>query len=211
MPVDYATVMNFSDQSGWGFAQTEGTGVKVFVHRNQKCGAILTGSMRRNVRFCPSDPVSPKVGDELVVDIIQTDRGRKAVAWTFRSEWDALRPGEGVQHPAKAVEVPPEPVAVAPPPETEPPLPKVDPPLAFEEMLETLDFRFLHALLDAMEKGELTLPQLQDFVRHPPKGKRGAALWEEFHKRKSNSRDKKYGIAAFIEQVLVDAGFRIEG
>ena len=68
----------------------------------------------------------------------------------------------------------------------------------------------MHALLDAMEKEELTLLQLRDFVRNPPKGKRGEALWSEFHKRQKNSRNKKYGISAFIKQVLVEAGFLVE-
>src|SRR3989344_864965 len=203
MPAQYGTVVSFSPGSGCGFAQIDGTETTVLVHKNQKSRVVWTGPAPDDLGFQPDAPCTPNVGDELVLDTRQTSKGGKAVSWAFKREWTMARSAAPASRPV-------EPSAPRPEPASVPVVQRTDPPLAFGEMIETFDFRLLHAVLDAMEKEELALSQLQNFVRNTPKGKSGEALWDEFHKRKSKSRDKNYGIATFIKQVLVDAGFLIE-
>lgn len=219
MPAVYGKVVWVKPGEVWGFANIENTRMNVLVHPRQKCKVLRTGFRPHDFSLKQEAPCVLKTGDELVLEAVQNPEGKgRAIAWTFRSEWDAVctkasAPGPTVVplESAGSSVASPEPTPTsASKPVFVPPAPKADPALTFGEMLEALDFRFLHALLDPMEKKELTLPQLQDFVRNTPKGKRGEALWDEFHRRKAKSRDKKYGIATFIKEVLVDAGFIVE-
>ena len=201
MPVHYWTVIKFNPGSNFGFARIEGTETVVLVHKKQKCKVVWTGPAPYDLDFQPDAPHAPEIGNKLVLDTVPTDKGGRAIAWAFRQEWDTARPPAPTPMPANVPDQsPPEPASV-------PVAPRVEQPLTVKETLETLDFRFLHAVLDALENEELAIAQLQNFVRNTPKGKRGEALWDAFHKRKANSHDKKYGIAAFIKQVLEEAGF----
>lgn len=148
----------------------------------------------------------PKEGDELALNTRQTNKGGRAVAWAYKWEWDEAGKTVRVPPPITLPIPPPALVSVAPIPP-----PRIEPqPLAFAEMLKAFDYRFLHALLDAMEKEGLTLTQVEEFVRSAPKGKKGDGLWNQYLKRKAHSRKKNYGVAAFIREILEEVGFVVE-
>lgn len=204
MPVQYGTVKRFNSLRGWGFVRIASTETDAIIYVVDKC-QILSGRLSPSNRLPLEERTSVlREEDELVVNVRQREDGKaKVVAWAFRSEWEAVKI-RSVPAPVSDPALP-----EAPPPVPAPARPEGDPPLTFEEMLRVFDFRFLHALLDAMEKGELPLSVIELFARNTPKGKRGEALWKEFHKWKPAGRGK-HGIAAFMRQVLIDTGFIVE-
>ncbi len=212
MGLVYGKIVWLKPQEGWGFANILGTGVNVLIHPNQKCRFVWTGPAANDFDLLFAGSHELALGDELVMDARQTSKGGKAVAWAFKREWEIALLASPVRDPAETQAPRSEPATAPAPTTPEPatPMPKTGTPVTFGEMLEAFDFRFLHALLDAMEKKELSLSHLQDFIGNTPKKKRGEALWDEYRRRKAKSRDKKYGIASFIKEVLVDTGFRFE-
>ena len=48
--------------------------------------------------------------------------------------------------------------------------------------------------------------QLGIFCRHTPEGKTGQALWDEFARRRDTAASGMYGFAAFMMDVLKEAG-----
>ncbi|MCR4277695.1 MAG: hypothetical protein NUV85_01615, partial [Candidatus Berkelbacteria bacterium] len=174
MPTIDGTIRWFDPVRGWGFASIGETQTNAMVHQKQKCRVVWTGPAADDLEFQRDQPCVPKLGDRVVLDPRQRQDGKvKAIAWAFQWEWDAALLASPL---AKTVETPP----LEPPPVFVPPAPKEEPPLTFGEMLEVLDFRFLHAVLDAVEKEELTPALLQLFVRNPPKKKHGKAVWDEY-------------------------------
>lgn len=79
-------------------------------------------------------------------------------------------------------------------------------PFTVDELFKVFDYHFLHAIVDAMENGEITEDLLRDFARNTPKGKTGADLWKMYQKWTPQNVKQKKTPAGFICSVLEAAG-----
>lgn len=230
MPTQYARVVRFNPNSGWGFARIDGTDVEAFMHMNAKRRVCPMGFVMDDIRDTGLNK-SPKEGDELVLNLLP-DRHWRAVTihWAFRIEWDGVynpenggtakemrrraRLSESEEGLAKTDEPPKSEVvqtvqlAMAPKPKKAEPAPKPEEsPITVEELFGVFDHHFLHAILDGVKAGEITVDLLQKFTRNTPNGKRGEALYKAYQKWSPHNVKEKKTVAGFMRRTLEILGF----
>lgn len=237
MPTQYARVVRFNPNSSWGFARIDGTDVEAFMHMNAKRRVCPMGFVMDDIRDTGLNK-SPKEGDGLVLDLLPDRYGRAVtIHWAFRIEWDGVynpenggtakemrrraRLSESEEGLAKTDEPPKNEVvqtvqlAMAPKREEVAPKKEAVPkrmeeePLTVEELFKMFDYHFLHAILDGVKAGEITVDLLQKFTRNTPNGKRGETLYKAYQKWSPHNVKEKKTVAGFMRRTLEILGFII--
>jgi hypothetical protein len=234
MPTQYARVVRFNPNSNWGFARINGTDVEAFMHMNTKRRVCPMGFVMDDIRDTGLNK-SPKEGDELVLNLLPDRHGQAVtIHWAFRIEWDGVynpenggtakemrrraRFSEQEEGPTKTespksemvqtaqVAITPKREEVAPKKEAVPKCMEEE-PLTVEELFKVFDYHFLHAILDGVRAGEITIDLLQKFTRNTPNGKRGEALYKAYQKWSPHNVKEKKTVARFMERTLEILGF----